>query len=200
VTDAIAVSALAARGEVGYLDHGDGADRPFWLPPRSRGRRWELAERTAAAGFDAPEDGVERALEHLARNRADLPSGTFLFVVSDFLAAPPLEAWLRPVALRWDVVPVLVQDPVWEQSFPPLASVTVTFAEPGDELPVDVRLSEADARERRHAHEERLRRTVGDLRSLGLEPLVLGTSDPRAIDREFLAWAELRRQSRRRAR
>ena len=32
--------------------------------------------------------------------------------------------------------------------------------------------------------------------SLGLDPVVIGTSDPLAIDRAFIAWAELRRQRR----
>jgi len=97
-------------------------------------------------------------------------------------------------------VPVIVQDPVWEQSFPELASVTVPFAEPGTGRVVTARLSRSEARARRVANEARLGRLLGELRGVGLDPLVIGTSDSLEIDREFLAWAELRRQGRRRAR
>ena len=45
-------------------------------------------------------------------------------------------------------------------------------------------------------HEERHRLLLAELESLGLEPVVVRTSDPEAIDRGFIAWAELRRQSR----
>ena len=203
VADAIVVSALAARGEIGYLDYAGSERRegaPFWLPPRGRRRRWEVEERLALLEFDAPEDNVERALDQLARLRADLPSGSFVFVVSDFLSPPRLETWLHARSLRWDVVPVIVQDPVWEQSFPELASVTVPFVEPGTGRVVAARFSRSEARARRVANEARLARLLGELRGVGLDPLVIGTSDPLQIDREFLAWAELRRQGRRRAR
>jgi uncharacterized protein (DUF58 family) len=198
ITDAVVFSALAARGEIGYLDLAGGG--PYWLAPRSRRRRWEIADRVAARDFDAPEDGLERGLDHLARLRSDLPSGSFVFVVSDFLAPPPVDAWLRVQALRWDVVPVVVQDPVWEQSFPELRSVTVPVADVRTGRLVSVRFSATDARARGAAHERRLERLLSELRSLGLDPVVIGTSDRAAIDREFLAWAELRRQARRRGR
>ena len=87
-----------------------------------------------------------------------------------------------------------------EQSFPELASVTVPFTEPATGSVVAARFSRSEARARRVANEARLGRRLGELRGVGLEPLVVGTSDPLEIDREFLAWAELRRQGRRRAR
>ena len=113
VADAIVVSALAARGEIGYLDFAGGERRdgaPYWLPPRSRRRRWEVEERLALHEFDAPEDNIERGLDQLAHLRADLPSGSFVFVVSDFLSPPRLESWLHARSLRWDLVPVIVQE------------------------------------------------------------------------------------------
>jgi uncharacterized protein (DUF58 family) len=197
--DAIAISTLAARGEVGYLDHaGDG--RPFWLAPRSRARRREIADRLSGAGFEAPENSLEQGLAHLTRMRADLPSGSFVFVISDFLAPPPVGSWVRTVALRWDVVPVVVQDPVWEQSFPDVRGVIVPLVDAATGRVSSVRLSTAEARARRLAHEQRLRSLLVGLRRLGLDPLLLGTAEPAAIDREFLTWAERRRQRRRRAR
>jgi len=198
IVDAIALSALAARSELGYVDHAGG--RAHYLPPRTRGRRWEIGERVAEAEFDAPEDAVERSIAHLARLRADLPSGSFVFVVSDFLARPPLESWRRAVSLRWDVVPVIVQDPVWEQSFPDISSVIVPLADPGTGSIVHVRLSADEAAERGRANAERLRVLVADFGALGLDSVVIGTSDRGEIDRALLRWAELRRQARRRGR
>jgi uncharacterized protein (DUF58 family) len=203
IVDAIVVSALAARSEIGYVDHArsaDGAADPHWLPPRSRGRRWEIAQRVTSDGFDAPEDALEAAIAYLARMRADLPSGTFVFVLSDFLAAPSLEAWRRALSLQWDVVPVVVQDPRWEQSFPDAHSVIVPFADPASGEVVSVRLRAGEASERRRMHEERLQTLLRDFRTLGLDPVVIGTSDRGEIDSTLLAWAELRRQSRRRGR
>ena len=166
----------------------------------SCGRRWEIAQRVASDGFDAPEDALESAIAHLARMRADLPSGTFVFVLSDFLSVPSLEAWRRALSLRWDVVPIVVQDPRWEQSFPDAHSVIVPLAEASTGEIVNVRLSPAEAAARRRAHEERLQTLLRDFRVIGLDPVVIGTSDRAKIDSTLLRWAELRRQARRRGR
>jgi uncharacterized protein (DUF58 family) len=204
VVDAIVVSTLIARGEVGYLDDSGSDDRrgePYWLPPRGTRGRWEIADRAAAPGaFDASEDTLERGFRYLHRRRADLPGGSFVFVVSDFLAPPPASCWLRALTLHWDVVPVVIQDPVWEQSFPELPSVVVPFSQAGSGRLVDVRLSAAETRARRAAHEERLRDLLAGLAQLGLEPVLIGTSDPAEVDSAFLSWADRRRKQRRRVR
>ena len=204
VADAIVVSALAARGEIGYLDHAGSERRegaPFWLPPRAAGRRWEVEERLAMCEFDAPPDNVERALEHLARLRADLPAGSFVFVVSDFLSPPPTRDLVHARSLRWDIVPVDRPGPGLEAELPRARVGDGSVCRAGDGTrrrrpPLTRRRRAA----RRVANEARLGRLLGELRSVGLDPLVVGTSDPLEIDREFLAWAELRRQGRRRAR
>jgi uncharacterized protein (DUF58 family) len=198
IADLIALSAVAARGEVGYLDFAGTA--PFWLPPRGRSARSDIEARIAQRAFDAEPDSLANALDHLARLRSDVPSGSFVFVVSDFVRPVPAELWLRALSLRWDVVPVVVQDPTWEQSFPEVHSVVVPFADASGGRVSLVRLSRGDARELRTAHEARLRGLLRELRSLGLDPVVVGTSDVPSIAREFLMWAELRRQSRRRSR
>jgi hypothetical protein len=48
----------------------------------------------------------------------------------------------------------------------------------------------------RAANEQRHSELIDELVSLGLEPVVLGTSEPQEIDSAFLEWAELRRQTR----
>jgi uncharacterized protein (DUF58 family) len=203
VVDAIVVSTLVARGEVGYLDEA-GADarkgRPYWLAPRGVRARWAIAERVVKAEFDAPADTLERSFAHLHRVRAALPGGSFLFVVSDFVGPAPVAALVRAATVRWDVVPVVVQDPVWEQSFPLLPSVVVPFADAATGRAVDTRLRGREVRERKEANEARLRSLLHDFGGLGLEPVLIGSSDPRDVDRAFLEWAERRRRSRRRRR
>jgi uncharacterized protein (DUF58 family) len=188
----IVASALATRGVIGCSDF---AGEPVWIPPHGRVQR--PREPTA---FDAPEDTLVRALEHLSRLRADVPSGSFVFVLSDFLAPPPDECWLRARARRWDVVPVIVQDPLWEQSFPDLHGLVVPVADPATGSVTPVRLTARDVRARRTANEARLAALLARFRELRLDPVLLGTSDPATIDAEFGAWAARRRLLRERSR
>ena len=184
---AIVVSALAARADIGGLDFAGG--ETWWLAPGRRDRARLLLDRTA--DFDAPDDSVERALAFLGRHRADLPAGSFVFVLSDFLAPPPREAWRDPVLRGLDVVPVVVQDPVWEQSFPDVGGVAVPVAGVGA-----VRLSRRQADERRRANEARRAELLAELEAAGARPVTVSTTDPLAIDRAFLEWAEERRRGR----
>jgi uncharacterized protein (DUF58 family) len=203
VVDAVVTSTLVARGEVGYLDEAGAAARhgqPYWLAPRGGRSRWEIADRAAATAFDAPADTLDRSFEHLHRVRASLPAGSFVFVVSDFVEPAPVAALVRAATVRWDVVPVVVQDPVWEQSFPLLPAVVVPFLDAATGRPVDARLRGREVRERKAANEARLHSLLGDFAGLGLEPVLVGSSDPRDVDRAFLEWAERRRRSRRRRR
>jgi hypothetical protein len=196
-------SAEGANAAVAYLDYAGAARRggePFWLPPSGRA----MAERIEARdrddpGYDAPEDGVTRALEFLPRFRSELSSGTFVFVISDFLgAAPPESAWLTAAARRWEVVPVIVQDPVWEQSFPLIGPLVLPLADPSDGQVLEVRLTRREARARREANERRRSDLYSMFFALGLDPVLVSTSDPSEIDRTFLDWAEQRRDQRNR--
>jgi uncharacterized protein (DUF58 family) len=193
-TASIVASAVAARADVASLDYAD--DEPYWLPPGRRDVPWLVAERQDEAGFGAPEDNVSQALAYLGRLRSDLPTGSFLFVLSDFLAPPAPDEWLDATGHGWDVVPVVIQDRTWEQSFPDVAGVLVPVADPRDGRVRLVRLSRRDVEARRTANELRLRALLDELVSLGVEPVVLGTSDPHEIDRAFVEWAEARRQTR----
>ncbi len=182
----ISDSAVAARSFLGYLDHGDGA-RELWQPPRGQ-HALELGERP----FGAPEDAVERGLRFLHDQRSDLPSGTFVFVCSDFLVPPPRDAWLRALERGWDVVPVVLQDPTWERSFPEIGGVVVPLADPATGDTHLVRLTEAEAAAHRAENERRWEETLRGLRSLALEPVVLESADAREALEAFLGWAERR--------
>jgi hypothetical protein len=186
----IVVSAVAARADDGALDFSGGD--AWWLAPGRRDRARLVLEREGEeVAFDAPDDSVERSLEFLGRHRADLPAGSFVFVLSDFLAPPAPEAWRTAVGRGFDVIPVVIQDPVWEQSFPPIGGVAVPVEGAGL-----VRLSRRAADERRRANEARYSRLLDELAAAGLRPVLLTTSDPQEIDRTFPEWAEERRRSR----
>jgi uncharacterized protein (DUF58 family) len=185
----IAASAAVARADLGALDHGDGGE--WWLAPGRRDRPWLVAARTDEAPFAAPDDTVLRALEFLAERRTDVPGGTFLFVLSDFLVPVPPDAWLDALAHGWDIVPVVIQDPVWERSWPHVAGVGLPVADAGL-----VGLGRRRTARLRAEHEERYEALVGGLHAVGLRPVELGTSDPLAIDEAFLDWADERRRGR----
>ena len=177
-------SVLAARGLIGYLDHAHG-DR-FWRPPRSER---ELGPLALERPFGAPEETLALALEHLVEQRRDLPAGTFVFVLSDFLVQPSPDVWLRVLERRLELVPVVIQDPVWEQSFPDVS---------GAVLPLDVGavgLTAREVAERRAANEHRLRELIRLLRSLDAEPVRVSSHEWRDVVLAFLTWADQRQLS-----
>ena len=184
-------SALAAQGYVGYLDHGSG--EPLWQPPQSQRTLHDL---DLDRPFRAPPDALERGLEELVRHRRDVPAGTFVFVVSDFLSPPARTLWLRVLARRFDVIPVVVQDPVWEQSFPDVGGVVMPFADAATGRTVYAELTPSEAAGRRRANEERRVGLVRMLRGLDLEPVLVETSDLRSVYSAFLGWVDRRRRTR----
>jgi len=195
----IADSTAKARGLIGYLDFANGQDGngngpPFWRPPHGQTDFWRVKESHLIwPNYLAPEDNLQRAFEFLAPLRRALPAGTFVFILSDFLAMPSPDSWAMVVELPWEIVPVVIQDPVWEQSFPDVSSVVVPLAEPGSNRLRLVRLTRKEARERRLANEERAQQTIVVLNDLGLEPIILTTADRNHIYSAFLEWHELRR-------
>lgn len=189
---AIAGSAAAARADIAALDFAEG--EPYWLPPGRNDRQWELVERAnGATPFRAPEDTLERALAFLVEHRTSVPPATFVFVLSDFLAPPPPSVWQDAAARGWDVVPVVIQDPVWERSFPDVRGVAVPVADPRTGHVVLVRLSGQQVRRRREQNGRRHDALLTELTSFGLEPVEVTESDPAAVDDAFIAWAEERR-------
>ena len=192
----IAASAIQQRGAVGSLDHGDGAEHPAWLTPTASGL-WRIEERCDSAGFQAPSEAVDQALSHLCTLWSAVPAGSFVFVLSDFLSGTSAETWLRAVDRRWDVVPVVIQDPVWEASFPEIGGVVVTFVDAASGAVRRVRMRRGEARRLRAAHEARHDALVRGFIDLGLEPVVLTSSDPDTILAAFLSWADARLLDRR---
>jgi uncharacterized protein (DUF58 family) len=195
VSEVVVGSALQAGGFVGYVDHADG--EPYWLPPRGERRLAHLRdERMESAGWAAPPDGLERSIEHLFEHRRNVSAGSFVFVLSDFLQPVSRETWLTAVEHLWDVVPVVIQDPVWEQSFPDVSGIVVPLRDPRSGRVTHVRLTAREARERKRLHEERLLSLLDELALLDLDPVLISSSDAAQVLASFLDWTEFRRARR----
>lgn len=180
-------SVVEALGLAGYLDVAD-PHRPAWLAPRgvshARRVRDRLAENTS---FTASQDNVAVGLRFLVRLRRHLPAGSFVFVLSDFLAEPALEAWELVATVGWDVIPVIVQDPRWEQSFPVATGVALPLV--GSDGRVElVRLTRRESLARRAANERRLATLQRTFTAYELDWLLLSSADPDAVHASFMAW------------
>jgi hypothetical protein len=182
----IGASATAARGLLGYFDEAGGD--AYWHPPRSS---HAYGSPELDRGFGAPEGTVQRGLRHLAEHKRDLPAGTFVFVVSDFLVAPTRDEWLDALERRFEIVPVIVQDPVWEQSFPDVSGIVVPFTTPETGVSL-VAFTAREVRDLRDRNEDRWETLLHGLRALDLDPVVVGSHEQRDIVSSFLSWADQR--------
>ncbi len=90
-------------------------------------------------------------------------------------------------------MPVVIQDPVWEQSFPPIGGVVVPFWDPVAKRVMPVRMTEGEAVRRADVNRERFDTLMASFRAFELEPVVLSSEDRGEIFLSFLEWAELRR-------
>jgi uncharacterized protein (DUF58 family) len=153
--------------------------------------QWRAIEQRLSGGVgDGPPDSLDQSLELLARNARTVPAGTFVFVLSDFLPPPSRDRMTDALAAGWDVVPVIVQDPVWEHSFPDVSGVTLPLTDPDSGALSLVRLSRRETAARRELNEQRVGRLNVALRELELEPVRISSSDRGAVHAAFLAWAE----------
>lgn len=190
----IAASTSAARGLLGALEESGGS--MHWRPPRSEHELVGLGEDGL---FSAPEDTVQRELEFVCGRRRDLPAGSFVFVLSDFLAPVPRATWLRALERRWEIVPVVIQDPVWEQSFPDVGGAVVPFADAASGRVTLARIAAAESAARREQNERRHSELLRSLRALDMDPVVVSAHDHKDVVFSFLSWADQRLFTRGRA-
>jgi uncharacterized protein (DUF58 family) len=193
---AIARATVNEGGDLSYVE--ERGPHPLWIPPGPAARVLQRIEhREVQPGAGAR--GLEGCLDLLGRHAASFPAGTFVFVLSDFVEAAPPRAWLRLRALHWDVVPVVVQDPTWEQSFPAVGGVLLPVLDPETGVVREIVLGRGEARDRAAANERRLADMLAGFGRLGFDPVLLGSDDLSEVDAAFARWAERRRRLRRRS-
>ena len=194
VVELVLASAGAAGGFVGYLDYADG--EPHWRQPKGERKLIELRDdRLWSSEYGGPTDWLERSIDHLAAHTRAVTPGTFVFVLSDFIPPPSHEVWLAAIEHRWDVVPVVIQDPTWEQSFPDVDGIVVPLRDPRSGRVVPVRLSRKDVRERKAANEARYE-IFETFRLLDVDPILVTSSERGAVLEPFLVWTSMRRTRR----
>ncbi len=182
-------SVAEARGFVGRLEFGAKEHIVSWSPPASaRGEGALVDHAVPDPARAAPAGAVASALGFLANHRRAVPAASFVFVVSDFLSPPALETWERALDRGWDIVPVVVQDPIWEQTFPDVDGIGMPLVDDGGRLRV-VRLRLGESRAFRTRHEDRLAGLVDGMRSLGIEPVLLSSVGPGHVFDAFVRWS-----------
>ncbi len=186
IVDLVCRSAADASCVSGYLELNDDAE-PEWLAP-GRASEAQLAEAARPGRFAAPEHALDLSLAYLALN-ARLPGGSFVFVVSDFLVPPDGDSLGEALARRWQLVPVVLRDPVWERSFPDVAGAVLPVADPETGRVRPVRLRRSEVRARREANERRWAELLATFAELDVEPVVVDSHAPPRILESFTAWA-----------
>ena len=195
VVEIVLASAGAAGGYVGYLDYADGD--AHWRQPKGERKLIELRdERLWSMEYEGPQDWLVRSFEHLASHTRAVTPGTFVFVLSDFVPQPSSDLWLIALEHRWDVVPIVIQDPTWEQSFPDVDGIVVPLREARTRRVSSARLRRAEVTARREQNRERIATLLETFRLLDVDPVVVSSSDRAEILAEFLVWTDLRRTRR----
>jgi hypothetical protein len=100
--------------------------------------------------------------------------------------------WERALEYRWELVPVVIQDPRWERTFPAIGGITVSYADPRTGRVYPVYLTAREAARLRDEHEGRWDGLMRDFRSLGIEPVAVHSHDRADMLASFLRWADLR--------
>ena len=195
VVELVLASAGAAGGFVGYLDFADG--EAHWRQPKGERKLIEIRdERLWSSEYAGPRDWLERSIDHLASHTRAVTPGTFVFVLSDFIPQPPRALWLTAIERRWDLVPVVIQDPTWEQSFPDVEGIVLPLRDPRTGTLTSARLRRREVQARRDANRERLKSLLSDFRSLDIDPLLVSSYEHSDVLAEFLTWVEIRRSRR----
>ena len=121
-----------------------GAAVALEAPRRRRGlcddRRERDPRRVPRTGALMPYEAGEgatlgAALAELSERERSLDAGTFVFLFSTSCELPPDAVWESAAARGWDLVPVIVQDPLWEQSFPEVAGAAAAARRPRNRPP-----------------------------------------------------------------
>ena len=195
VGSVVVASAKHAGAFVGYLDFADWAkdQEPFWRPPNQETEAAKIIEKYLPhKHFTAPNTTLNDAFLFLLGLSRDLPQESFVFVLSDFLAIPDRELF-QEVVNRWDTIPVVIQDPVLEASFPVWKEgiMPIPAFLPGS--PKTARGS----RKQRQEHEQRLAAIREMFYELGLVPVFVNDVTHEHILQRFFVHVDERNAIRR---
>jgi hypothetical protein len=151
-------------------------------------------ERLWSTEYDGPEDWLERSVTHMAEHSRAVTPGTFVFVLSDFVSSASKEVWLTAAEHRWDIVPIVIQDATWEQSFPDVSGIVLPLRDPRSGRLVHVRMTRKEAAARKAANEERVS-MLESFRFIDVDPILSRRASPPTCS-QFLTWTDLRRTRR----
>ncbi len=173
---------------------------PYWLPPGRRDAPWLVSERDRAAPVRRARGQRSHARFAFLGRLPQRPARRQRSCSSSRTSSspPPADAWLDAVAHGWDVVPVVIQDPVWEQSFPEVARRRRAGRRPAERS----RRARPPSRPPGGArcasdNEQRLARAARRARVARPRAGAISARATRStIDRAFVEWAEERRRRR----
>jgi uncharacterized protein (DUF58 family) len=187
IAEVVALSASHYHCPLGFLD----ADS--WQPPSTSSEADEFRRLLDEGGYNRSEETMDslfgrlRAVEHM------LPGGSFVFCCSDFLEVPSERMLATVLDAEWELVPVIVQDPLWEQSYPEAAGeVALPVCDEAGRFRL-LRENRAKVSERRRTHEARLRRLEELFTGYGFPPIVISETGTGALAGALMSWNVRRR-------
>jgi uncharacterized protein (DUF58 family) len=182
IAEVVALSAKHYHCPLAYLD----ADR--WQSPSTSTGPGDLMQLLDQGSYDRPGDTIDTLFRRLRTVEHLLPGGSFVFCCSDFMQAPSKRTLAMIVDAEWDLIPVIVQDPLWEQTYPEAAGdVALPVCDDEGRFHL-LRQSRAEVRERRQAHEARLRRLEELFTSYGFPPIVISDVGHDSLTDALRSW------------
>ena len=190
IAEVVALSADHYHCPLAFLDTDD------WRPPSTWTEPAELERLHDEGGYDRVGETTDSLFGRLQAVEHMLPGGSFVFCCSDFLEVPSERTLATVIDAEWEFVPVVVQDPLWEQSYPDAAGdVSLPVYDEAGRFRL-LRQSRADVIERRQAHEARLRRLEELFTGYGFPPIVISETGPAALTESLMSWNVRRRPMR----
>lgn len=188
----IVASCKRAGAMVGYLDFADYArdPAPFFRSANQETEARKIIEKYLPhKHFTAPSSTMTDALTFLLSRQGALVRESFLFLCSDFVDMPPYDL-LEQAAARWDLFPVVIQDPRIEASFPEWSGLPAFLPLYSSMVPAFVTTHKA--RRYRVQHEARIAAICDTFDRLRAPTVVVTTEKLDAINNLFNAHAQHR--------
>lgn len=184
-------SATGQRGAIGYRDFAHG--ELFLRRANGKTNIQKVREKYLTHKHFLALPGM--LAEHLQEFTS--LKGAFVFVLSDFLDETLLDTdlWEGLIFRGYDPVPVLIQDPTWECTFPDAVSgLILPFRSPVTGRLEDRRYSKKAAVIQKQENEERLENIRETFRDARIDWVELTEENPDGINRKFREWSTARKR------